>query len=129
MKWYFEPVTVMIIVLVGMLFASSIVKAEESWTSADTNRELVYASFHVMDWAQTRNISRNPDKWYETNALLGRHPSTDKVDLYFLLTWVGHYLVADNLSPRNRKLFQNVTILLEAGYVTHNLSLGVNIKF
>lgn len=38
----------------------------------------------VADWGQTRHIANNPDKFMETNPDLGRHPTVEEVDRYFV---------------------------------------------
>lgn len=37
----------------------------------------------AADWLQTRTIARNPDRWTETNPILGPHPSVGRVNVYF----------------------------------------------
>ena len=41
--------------------------------------------FLIVDWSQTRYIAKNPDKFYEMNPLLGKHPSVLRVNLHFFL--------------------------------------------
>src|SRR5690606_23306335 len=43
--------------------------AEEQWTAAAA------ASLLVVDWAQTRYIAKNPEKWRELNPMLPDHPT------------------------------------------------------
>jgi hypothetical protein len=46
---------------------------------------LFAASSLVVDWLQTLFIARNPDRFSETNVILGRHPSAAHVSWYFAL--------------------------------------------
>lgn len=39
--------------------------------------------FLVVDWLQTRYIATHTDRYYETNFILGIHPSVMKVNVYF----------------------------------------------
>jgi hypothetical protein len=102
------------------------------WTVADTEREALYQSLAVMDWAQTRTIATyTPTKggFNESNAILGTHPSTNKVNKYFVFTGLAHAAVAYMLSPTYRRIFELSTISLEVGAVGNNMTLGVGMKF
>ena len=110
-----------------LLFTSN--SQADEWTAADTGREAVYLTLHSIDWAQTRNIARNPDKWYEQNSYLGKHPSVAQVDRYFIAAGAIQFAVAYYLPAEYRKAFQYVTIGVEGGAVVHNFSLGIEVKF
>ncbi len=102
----------------------------EQWSDEDKKREALYLALHGLDWAQTRHISRNYDKgFHEQNPILGRNPSTDKVDAYMGLAALAHLFVADKLPPNLRKIFQNSLIGLEAGAVGNNEYRGIKAKF
>ena len=101
----------------------------DEWTTADTKREAVYLTLHTLDWAQTREIARNPDKWHEQNAILGKHPSVSQVDRYFIATGALQFAVAYYLPAEYRKAFQYITTGIEIGAVTHNLSIGIGVRF
>jgi hypothetical protein len=51
----------------------------------------------VVDWLQSRFIAENPERFSETNPILGEHPSPDAVDVYFICciaaTLVGVYVL------------------------------------
>ena len=112
-------------IIVFMLFLST---AGADWSSGDTNRQLAFTALQMVDWAQTREIARNPD-FYETNPILGKYPSSTEVDVYFAATTLGHYLVSQALPSDYRKVWQYVWIGVQAGYVTHNYQMGVRIDF
>jgi len=116
-----------VLVLSVALLAGS-AQADE-WMTADTQREAVYLALHAMDWAQTRNIARNPYKWHEQNSILGEHPSVDRVDAYFAIIALAHVAVSDMLPTEYRTAWQHVSIGFEAGVVGHNLSLGIGMEF
>lgn len=100
-----------------------------AWSDGDTKREAVYLTLHTMDWLQTREIARNPARWYETNSILGEQPSIGRVNNYFALTGLAHILVSKALNPKYRKVFQYVTIGIEGGVVVHNYSIGIEVRF
>ncbi|MDB5813502.1 MAG: hypothetical protein JWN23_619 [Rhodocyclales bacterium] len=85
------------------------------------------AMLHTADWLQTRQIARDPDHWYETNALLGRHPSIGKVNNYFALTGALLYTACE--SGYGGKWVKYIWIATEAGTVAHNLSAGIQVKW
>ena len=46
----------------------------------------------IMDWKQTRQIALHPEKWSEMNPILGKHPKTAKVDIYFSIVVIGMWI-------------------------------------
>jgi len=114
------------IVMVFILLFST--NSIANWSSGDTNRQLAFTALQMVDWAQTREIARNPD-FYETNPILGKYPRKTEVDVYFAATTLGHYLVSQALPSDYRKAWQYVWIGVQAGYVTHNYQMGVRIRF
>ncbi|MFZ2540349.1 MAG: hypothetical protein WAW75_01095 [Gallionella sp.] len=114
--------------ILALLLVSTSAFADE-WTSADSKREAVYLTLHTLDWAQTRNIARNPDKWHEQNNILGKHPSVPQVDRYFIATAALQFAVAYYLPAEYRKAFQYLSIGHDAGFVAHNFSIGIGVRF
>lgn len=115
------------ITAVALLVLSGVAHSE--WTKQDSAWQLAYTALHVADWAQTRNIARNPDEFHETNPILGRHPSVSEVDDYFLVTGVAHALVSAALPPKYRRKWQAAGIVVEAGAVAHNYSIGISMSW
>jgi hypothetical protein len=113
-----------------LLLLSSSAFAQEEWTSGDTYREAAYLTVHVIDWLQTREIAKNPDKWTEQNPIIGApYPNIDRVDGYFALTALAHIGVAYILPAEWRKGFQYFTIGSQSAVVVHNIGLGIRIPF
>lgn len=83
----------------------------------------------TIDALQTKHIADNPDKYFEKNPLLGKHPREGDVDKYFLASILGNYLLARILPPKLRPFFQNGTIRTQADMVTKNANLGIGLKF
>ena len=84
----------------------------------------------LADWNQTRQIAGHPEKWYETNIILGKHPSKKKVDIYFASVILGvntldYFIDNDKIS---NGLWIGVTIL-EGSVVYHNYGLGIKVRF
>lgn len=128
---------ILVIAFLASIFSSP-AHAESDWTTTDTALQVTYSVLHVMDWLQTRQIAANPDRWHETNPILGEHPSKGKVDAYFATTLIAHtaisYLLPKEVDALGykvpaRNIWQMVWIGVEAGYVAHNYSLGIQAKF
>ncbi len=103
--------------------------AFDEWSEADKTREAVYLAVDTVDWLQTRNIARNPDKYYETNSYLGEHPSVGKVNCYFVTMMLVHVGFVTVLPSKYRAVFQFTSIAYEASYVAGNYRLGISAKF
>lgn len=101
---------------------------ENRWTVKDTAFQLQYTVLHVIDWGQTRYISKH-DEFYETNPLLGTNPSTEFVDVYFAVTLIGHTAVSYLLPAKWRRRWQAFTTVLETVVTANNQSLGISVGF
>jgi hypothetical protein len=103
--------------------------AADPWSDSDVNQEVAYMVVHTIDWGQTRYIANNPDKFYEKNSILGSHPSTQRVDGYFLAMALVHIGVAHILPSDWRSAFQYVTIGMETEQVRQNFNIGIKVDF
>ncbi len=109
---------------------TSICQAADPWSERDKYLEATYFVFHLTDWAQTRDIeSRSNEGYYETNKVLGKHPSLDQVNGYFIATGLLHLGIVHLLPKEYRPWFQIITIGVEVGCDVHNYSAGVRLKF
>lgn len=100
-----------------------------AWTRADTLREGAFMAILAADYLQTRQISDHPERWIETNPLLGEHPDQRRVATHFALAAAGHYLIARALPAHYRELWQITTTMVQVGFVANNLSLGIKVGF
>lgn len=103
--------------------------AVDEWTDAQVTKALALATLTAADWAQTRNIARHPERWHETNPILGEHPSVGRVDRYFAASALIGAAALNALPTRYRDWALNAGLVVEAGCVGHNLSLGIGVKF
>lgn len=101
----------------------------DEWRTDDTKREAVYMALHVIDWAQTRNIARNPDRYFEYNSLIGSHPSVGRVDGYMATSALIHIGVTHIFQDEYRAAWQYVTIGFKARLIQHNFSIGISSQF
>lgn len=109
--------------------ANAPAKATDDWTDAQAGKAAALATLTVADWAQTRNIARHPARWHETNPLLGEHPSVARVDRHFVVSMLAGALALDALPTRYRDQALNTGLVIEAGCVGRNLSLGIGVRF
>ena len=101
----------------------------DDWTPQNTKLEWSWVALNGADWLQTRYIATHPEEFSEANPILGDHPSTGEVNLYFAVYTAAHYLISRNLHPEPRKWFQMVSIGVTAGTVVRNYHLGVRMEF
>lgn len=103
--------------------------ATGGWTKEDTYRQAAVVAVSAVDWMQTRKIARNPERYYELNPILGRHPSEAEVDLYFAASIAAHTAVSMALPPDWREVWQYLSIGFEYSVVAHNFSIGLGFGF
>ena len=116
--------------LVGVWFMTlaGVTPAADEWTTTNKTLFATSTALLVADWGQTRYISKHPD-YYETNPLLGEHPSTSRVDNYFAGVLIGNFLLTHFLSAKYRNYFQILLIGSELRAVSNNHAIGVKIAF
>lgn len=83
----------------------------------------------VADWAQTRHIAANPGKYYETNPILGRHPSAAQVNQYFVSVLVLNHLAKEVLPPKVSKYFYMGVATIQTTHVLRNYRIGIRMEF
>jgi hypothetical protein len=85
----------------------------------------------VVDWLQTLCIAREPDRFYEVNVLLGKHPSAARVSWYFgacvLLLLVGAMSAYWYGAYRIGAVVCVLIAVFECGVTLHNRRVGVRI--
>lgn len=99
-----------------------------TWTAEDTKWELAFQSSLVIDYLQTREIARRPE-FYETNVLLGQHPSAGKINAYFASCALGHAYISSLLGGKWRRGWQVVWFGIETYTDIKNYQLGVALTF
>jgi hypothetical protein len=119
----------------------SLTKNKFEWQKPDTAYQIVYTTFHVVDWLQSRYISKHPEEFYEKNRILGKQPSIGKVNSYFAVTLAGHLAISyflpyvlDPILPEkyaraSRRVWQIIWIGVELDVTGKNFAAGVKIDF
>ncbi len=111
------------------LTLGSTARASE-WTRTDSAFELGLVALSVTDFGQTSWFLSNRPYSYETNPLLGRHPSRSKVATFGVVGLGSHFLVALALPQPYRRLWQLVAIGVETDAVTSNArTFGFHVTF
>lgn len=95
----------------------------------DLQRELVFQALLIADWKQTRQIARQPERYFERNPILGRHPSEGRVNSYMLTAGVLHWVISEKLSPKWRERWQLVSLHIQANVVYQNYEIGLGLGF
>jgi len=116
--------------IIMLLFLLTPISSNADWSKADTNRQIAFTAVTVLDWSQTRYISKHPDEFHEDfNKYLGEHPTTNKVNNYFLSAILINYGIAYALPDKYRKYWQYASITVEAHFVRKNYQLGIGFDF
>ena len=115
--------------IVLLLFSTTVSAADFAlWTQEQKNWYIASNVMLALDWGTTRDISKNRE-YTEVNPLLGKYPSTSRVNNYFLGYFIANYLIASNLSSENRTNYLKIVTTLEFMAVGNNLALGLRVRF
>jgi len=101
----------------------------DRWSEREWGRETAWQVLHAVDWRQTRYIAKHPDRYYESNPVLGKHPSTAEVDVYFLAGALLHPLITDLLPGEYRFYWQWITIGISGICVGNNYLVGIRMDW
>lgn len=115
------------------LFIISFSCLADDWRTEDTKREAVYMALHVMDWAQTSQIAKHPEKYSENGTvarlMIGEHPSVAQVNQYMISSAILQYTIVRTLPNEYRSTFQYITIVDSGVSVIGNLRISIDIRF
>jgi hypothetical protein len=92
------------------------------WRPHNTALEVGAAATLALDWSQTLALRST---WEESNPILGPHPSTARVNVYFASAILIHAVAARFLPFPFREIFQGGTIMFEGAIVRSNRGLGI----
>jgi len=111
-----------------LLVASTRIAIAGDLSPIEQKREwLVYTTL-ALDAAQTLDIKNHPNL-YETNPLLGRHPSDTKIVAYFIGAGFGHNAITKKLPTEYRAAWQYGWAALEIGTIIRNRKLNLRFNF
>jgi hypothetical protein len=116
------------LLIIFLILTSSVVQARE-WTDEEKAWAVASTVFTIADWATTRDLTRRYNQgYYEHNPVLGKYPSTGRVDTYFAISIPLILLVANELDDYRKPWLIGITAL-EATMVGRNLHMGLKLQF
>jgi hypothetical protein len=105
--------------MILLLFAAPL-SAETNWYRVAANTTL------VVDWLQTHEIAKN-NNYYETNKILGKHPSTGDVNRYFMSSILLTNIIGE-LLPKYSDYFYIAVAVVETKIILNNYVIGIRIR-
>lgn len=84
---------------------------------------------NIIDAGQTVDMIRHHPTYYEQNPLLGKHPREEEVYIFKVAVTGIAYVIADSMTPGNRKLFLGFADAIVLTAVNHNRTIGLHVKF
>lgn len=112
-----------LLIVLQLLLATTpaVAATERDW-------QLTANTLLLIDWAQTRHIARS-SQFYETNPILGAHPSSEDVDRYF----AGSLLAINGLSallPSSQRGYLFIAVAVaQAATVAQNQRIGIQMRW
>ena len=101
---------------------------KEDLTEVDKANIVLFNVLQGIDMLQTLEIANN-DKYYETNKILGKHPSEAEVVTYFTARGLAHYQATRMIPQRYRNFFHGYNIVYNYNVIRDNHQLGIRIDF
>ena len=101
---------------------------QEDLTETDKKAIVVFNILQGIDMLQTLEIANN-DKYYETNKILGKHPSEAEVVAYFVFRGFAHYHATNIIPQKYRNYFHGYNIIYNYNTIKDNHELGIRIDF
>jgi hypothetical protein len=106
-------------------------QTSSQWFSPLTAKDYAYmaaiTAFKTTDWMQTRQIAEQPLQYHEINPILGRHPSTGRVNTYFALSEASYLFTAKAMPASWRPYFFVGMAAIESACVVNNAKLGLGL--
>jgi hypothetical protein len=109
-----------LLILIIALFLSTSVSAIDEWTETDNALQITYSFLQIIDGVQTYQKLKHPDRFEETNPILGKHPSKDDLILYNFSCLILHGIVSYCLPKKYRRSWQIITIGMEIHCIEYN---------
>ena len=101
---------------------------KEDLTEVDKANIVLFNVLQGIDMLQTLEIANN-DAYYETNKILGKHPSETEVVTYFIARGFAHYHATRMIPQRYRNLFHGYNVVYNYNVIRDNHEIGIRIDF
>uniref|UniRef100_A0A6M3L9F7 Uncharacterized protein n=1 Tax=viral metagenome TaxID=1070528 RepID=A0A6M3L9F7_9ZZZZ len=102
---------------------------DNSITTNDILREIAWQAVHAIDYGQTLEIARQPNKYHELNPIMGKHPSVGTVNTYMIASAVLHPVISYLLPSKYRATWQYISIIVSSGCVINNYHIGLGVRY
>jgi hypothetical protein len=105
--------------------------AWQDWSKSDQQMFVASSIAITADWMTTRWAADNnwPNGTWEKNYVMGRHPSVDTVDTYFVVMLISNYIIADALPERYRSFYFTFRTVTHGSAALGNVELGWRMRF
>ncbi len=107
--------------------------SDNKWSGTDKSLEAAYQILNAIDWAQTRQIARQPEKYseagtdqYGSASIIGEHPSRNAVNAWHLVKALGHPAIVNKLSEPWKSIFQALTVGTTGSAVKNNNKIDLD---
>lgn len=114
-------------ILIFLILLPSSLSAFDKWDEVDITMETAFIGLLAYDTLQTLDI-KNHNGMYETNIILGEHPSDSKIIIYSISSAVLQFGIAHILPSDWRKAWIASGITLEAHCCYTNKRNGLTIR-
>jgi hypothetical protein len=116
-------------IFLSVLLSLPVYAESQEWTPEEKLWGATTGVLLLGDWATTNNMThRYNEKYHENNPLLGRNPTANTVNLYFLVVAPAVFLAADYFGEYRKEILQ-ATSALELIIVGNNLRIGLHFQF
>ena len=115
-----------------LFFANNCFADWKDWSDSDKGMFVASTVAITADWMTTRYYSKHQSdfpQYYETNPILGKHPTAQSVDLYFAALVVSNYYIADWLPPEFRGFYLGLRTGAHASAAMGNVRIGWKMQF
>lgn len=124
------PVVVVVALALALALGAPAPARASEWTRTDTAFELGLVALSATDFGQTSWFLSHRPRAYETNPLLGRHPSRAQVATFGAVALASHLGIARLLPQPYRRFWQLLGIGIEIDAVGSNVrTFGFHVEY
>ena len=102
----------------------------DPWTIQDSILQTIVIGTILIDSCQTYTFLYTKDyNVYETNPILGKHPSKEKFVAYWGISLIAHTGISYILPKPARTIWQSITISIQSYCIYKGYELGIRVQF
>lgn len=101
---------------------------DRSWSNEQIAWGAAALALAAVDYGQTLDIAKNPDKFKELNKFLGPHPTTAEVSRYFAI-YVPVVAALAHFLPEHRDTILKVYVGVQVVNTVRNFHVGLRLNF